>query len=401
MFTLNALLFLAMCQGTPNPPQANPYLEIPLEGRFGTQITARGLEESLMLAKTLGVKHVVFSINSPGGDPQAEGEIRNLLSRFDPTFQFHAVVREATGVAALPLVCCETILIRPGGKIGAVKPAFDEAQYQGMETRVVLANLALNLGEEAKRHGHSAELVRAMMDPAEALYGWRDSSGRVQISGLLPNGVHSDDFILKHPAGSVLTLTDRQAVELRFARPFDGSVADLGCELGFVGWASKGDAGRAVMAQATLVEQTKAATSTNWLRQHLIDQNRSQRIATKAAIEHSLGLAQRWDPRFGTYSTHKESGVCWGGFGAGGYESGRLTPEARQKWQDRSDFAMTELSKALSGVNKMRILEKQARDLGQKAFYPEERLDQMRLDITLHIAELVQARDNRFRDDHR
>jgi len=398
MKTLNAILFLTFLQVASAQPQENSYLEIPLEGRFGEQITARGLEESLKLAESLGVKHVVFTLNSPGGDQLVAKDIYNLLSKYDKTFQFHAFVREATGVAVAPLVWCETILIRPGGRIGGVNLVIDESRYPGIDTSVVLMNLALNIGEEAKRHGRSAELVQAMIDPGQAVNGWKDSSGRVQISPWIPNGVHTSDFILQHAPGAVLTLTDRQAVELRFARAYDGPVADLGRELGFQGWRPKSDAARALMAHATVAEQAKTTATRSDRQQFLIDQNRKRRAATKAAIERFLNLAHEWHPKLETYSTYRETAHWWGMFWDGWYDSGRLTLDARQKWQDRTDITVTALSKARGGVLEMKYLEKEARELGQEAFYPEGRLDDMRLDLELKIAMMVREREKHFRD---
>jgi len=398
MKTLNAALVLTLCCPLAfAQAQENPYLEIPLEGRFGSEITVRGLEESLKLAQSLGAKHVVFTINSRGGDQLAAKDVYNLLAKFDKTFQFHAVVTEATGVAVAPLVWCETILIRPGGRIGGVNLIIDESRYPGIDTSVVIMNLALNLGEEAKRHGRSAELVQAMMDPGQAVHGWRDNAGRVQISRWMPDGVHSNDFILQHEPGTVLTLTDRQAVELRFARAYEGTVAGLGRELGFQGWVSKGDAAQAIMVHATVAEQAKASAARSDRQQFRIDQNRRRRAATKASIERFLNLAHEWHPQLATYSTYRESAFWWGTFWDGWTD--RMTPEARLRWQDRTDLTVTALSKARGGVIEMKYLDREARELGQEAFYPEGKLDDMRLDLELKIAMLVREREKHFRDN--
>ncbi len=398
MKTLKATLFLSVFQAATAQSQDNPYLEIPLEGRFGEQITVRGLEDSLKLAESLGAKHVVLTLDSQGGDQLVAKDIYNLLSKYDKTFRFHAVVREATGVAVAPLVWCETILIRPGGRIGGVNLIIDESRYPGMDTSVVLMNLALNIGEEAKRHGRSAELVQAMMDPGQAVNGWKDSSGRVQISRWTPEGVHSSDFILQHAPGSVLTLTDRQAMELRFARAYEGTVAGLGRELGFQAWTSKSDAARALMAHATVAEQTRTTAAKSYRRQFLIDQNRKRRAATKASIERFLNLAHEWHPKLETYSTYRETAHWWGTFWDGWTDSGRLTPDARQKWQDRTDITVTALSKARGGVVEMKYLEKEAKELGQEALYPEGKLDDLKLDLELKIAMMVREREKHFRD---
>lgn len=399
MKTSMTAYFLTICQLASAQSQENPYLEIPLEGRFGAEITSRGLDESLKLAEGLGAKHIVFTLNSQGGDQLVAKDLYQLLSKYDKTFQFHAVVREATGVAVAPLVWCETILIRPGGKIGGVNLVIDETRYPGIDTSVVLMNLALNIGEEAKRHGRSAELVQAMIDPGQAVNGWKDSAGRVQISHWTPEGVHSNDFILQHAPGSVLTLTDRQAVELRFARAYEGTVAGLGRELGFQGWASKGDVARALMAHATVAEQAKTTASKSDRQQFLIDQNRRRRVATKASLERFLNLAHEWHPKLETYSTYRDTAHWWGTYWDGWSDSGRLSPEGRQKWQDRTDITVAALSKARGGAIEMKYLEKEAKELGQETLYPEGKLEDLRVDLELKIAMLIREREKHFRDN--
>lgn len=396
--TMTAALLL--CLAAAAQAQENPYLEIPLEGRFGEEVTVRGLEDAFKNAQCLGARHVVFTIDSRGGDQLVARDAYNLIAKYDKTFRFHALVRNATGVAVAPLVWCETILVLPGGRIGGVNLVVDETRYPGIETSVVLLNLALNAGEEAKRHGHSAELVQAMIDPGQAVNGWRDSAGRVQISRWIPNGVHTDDFILQHAPGAVLTLTDRQAIELRFARAYEGDVDGLGRELGLMGWASVGSAGRSSMSEATIVEKVKAEAARSDRQQFLVDQNRHRRTAAKSSIERFLNVANEWHPKLGTYSTYKETCHWWDHYWDGcGYDVGRLTPEARQKWKDRTDITIAALSKARSGVLEMKYLEKEARELGQQAFYPEGKLEEMRIDLELKIAMLAKERDKRFKDD--
>ena len=398
MKTLNAAVLFAISLATAAWAQENPYLEIPMEGRFGEQITVRGMEDALKAAQRLGARHIVLTFDSPGGDLLVAQQIYGLLSSHDRAFRFHAIVRRATGSAVAPLVWCDTILVRAGGRIGGADLAVEESGYPGIDPGVVLANLALTAAEEAKRHGLSPELVRAMIDPAQAVNGWRDSAGRVQISRWIPNDVHSADFIVQHPAGSVLTLTDRQAVELRFARAYEGDAAGLGRELGFAGWSTAGEAGRRAMAGATVAGP--AVPSRDDRRAFLIEQNRRRRAATKAAIERFLKLAHDWHPKLGTYSTYKETAHWWGTFWDGCViDTGRLTPESRRHWRDRTDLTVASLSKARGGVLEMKALEKEARELGQEPLYPEGKLEEMRLDLELKIAFLIRERDRRFKDD--
>jgi hypothetical protein len=399
MLSLAATTLLSACLAALAQAQENPYLEIPLEGRFGEQITARGLEDALQAALCPGVKHIVFTIDSQGGDQIAARDIYNLLGKYDKAFTFHAIVREATGVAVAPLVWCETILVRPGARIGGANVVIDGERYPGIEPGIVLANLAMNAAEEARRHGHSAELFQAMIDPGLPVNAWKDKAGRAQISRMVPNGVHTDDFIVWHVAGSLLTLTDRQAVELRLARAYEGNAAGMGRELGYPGWTSMGDAGREAMTDATVAEKTKSAAAKSDRQRFLIEQNLRRRTAAKASIERFLNLAHTWDPKLGTYTTIREAHAWWAPWWDGcDYDSRRLTAVARRTWMDRTDLAVVALSKARGSVLEMKHLEKEALQLGQKPLYPEGKLIEMRRDLELKIATLIEDRSRRFKE---
>jgi hypothetical protein len=400
MKTMIAITFLASWMAAGAQAQENTYLEIPIEGRFGDQVTARGVEDALKIAECLQAKHIVFSIDSKGGDQVVARDLYNILRKYDKAFRFHAVVKEATGVALAPVVWCETVFIRPGGRVGGVNLIIDEDRYSGIEPGVVLMNVALNAGEEARRHGRSAELVRAMIDPTEAVTAWRDNDCKVCVSKGMPDGIPGEEFIVMHMPGTVLTLSDRQAVDLEFAAPYDGDVAGLGQRLGLAGWVSAGEDGRRSMAKATQAETVKTAAALTDRRTFLIDQNARRRDAAKAAIERFLNLANEWQPKLETYSTYKERRVIWDGYWDGWTrETNRLTPEARRKWQDRTDVTVAALQKARAGVLEMKDLEKEAKGLSQPLTYTEGKLEEMRLDLELKIAMLVSERDKRFKDD--
>ncbi len=367
------------------------YLEVPIVGRFGETVTARGVDDALRAAESLGADHVVFTVDSRGGDPVAGRDVYQAIGKYDPRFRYHAIVRESTGTALGVLVWCDTISIRPGGKVGGMNVPLDEPMLAGIEPGVILLNVALMAGGEAGRHGHSAELVRAMIDPSEAVVAWTDEDGKPKVGRELPEGVSTDRLILDHPAGKVLTLDDRQAVEVGFA------VAD---SLALSEWADLGPAGREMMEDAAEMERAKKAALRDGRKNYLIDQNRARREATRAAIERFLNLAHEWNPKLGTYSTYKENREIWDRYWEGGStDTNRLTPEARQRWRDRTDVTAAALSKARGGVLEMRELEKEARRLGLPALYPNGALEEMRLDLELKIAMLVRERDQRFKEE--
>ena len=52
----------------PTKPDEALYLEVPIDGVFGEQVFAAGIEKALRYARRYRIEHVVFRINSAGGD---------------------------------------------------------------------------------------------------------------------------------------------------------------------------------------------------------------------------------------------------------------------------------------------------------------------------------------------
>jgi hypothetical protein len=261
---------------------------------------------------------------------------------------------------------------------------------------VILSNIALNAGVQAKERGRSAELVRAMIDPGEVVFAWKGAGGKAEFGLRLPPDIAKENILLEHKGGKLLTLGAEQLVALNFATAFDGPIDALGKELGIAGWTSKGNA-LATMTQAATTEKAAEDTKKTDRQAFLIDQNKKRREATKAGIERFLDLSHEWNPKLGTYSTQKE----WTGFweGAQMTDTGRLTSESRRKWQDRTDITVSALSKAIGGIVEMKKLEKEAKNLGQEPMYPEGKLETMYEDLNLTRSMLEKERDKRFKDD--
>jgi len=376
--------------------QDGSYLELPLKGKLGEEITASGVEKALKSAKAAGIRNIVFSVDSSGGDQMVCKDLVNLLGAADKDFKFYALVTEATGTAVVFIVRADKIFVRPDAKLGGVKLNTAKIEQDtGVGADVILSNIALNAGVQAKMRGRSAELIQAMIDPMEPVFAWKDA-GKVEFGRSLPKGTAKENILLEHKGGKVLTLTAAEAVALGFAEKYEGGADGLGKVLGVDGWAAKGNAG-ATMTEAAADEKKVQEGQKNDRQKFLIDQNRKRREATKTGIERCLDVAHSWNPKLGTYSTQKE----WGGYwdSNGGYDTGRLTPEARRKWQDRTSITVDYLSKAQGGVVEMKRLEKEAKGMGQELTYPEGKLDTIYEDLSLTITMLERERDKRFADD--
>ena len=222
--------------------QDGSYLEIPVKGKLGEEITASGVEKSLKGAKAAGIKNIVFSVECSGGDQLVARDLVNILRTTDKDFSYTSVVQEAVGLGVVFIIRADTIFVRPGAKIGGVHLNTTKIEQEtGVGSEVILANVALNAGVQAKAHGRPAELIRAMIDPLEPVYAWKGAGGKAEFGRSLPPDTAKENILLEHKAGKTLMLTDAEAVTLGFAQKFDGSVADLGKALGIAGWVSKGN----------------------------------------------------------------------------------------------------------------------------------------------------------------
>lgn len=387
---------LGLLLARPVLAQEGSYLEIPLKGKLGEEITASGVDKALKGAKAAGIRNIVFTVDSSGGDQKTCKDLVNILSSADKDLAFTAVVQEALGTAVVFIVRADKIFVRPGAKLGGVRLNTSKIEEEtGVGVDVILSNIALNAGVQAQARGRSPELIRAMIDPTEPVFAWKGAGGKVEFGRTLPGGVAKEAVLLEHKAGKVLTLTGEEAVALGFAQKFEGTVAELGKALGIEGWVAKGNA-HATLTEAAITEKTAEDGRKSDRQKFLIDQNRTRREDTKAGIERCLEVAHEWNPKMATYSTHKEWGGFWDG---GGYDSTRLTPEARRKWQDRTSITVGYLSKARGGVVEMKKLEKEAKVMGQELLYPDGKLETIYEDLSLTIAMLEREYDKRFMDD--
>ncbi len=375
--------------------QDGAYLEIPVKGKLGEEITASGVDKALKAAKAAGIKNIVFTVDSAGGDQMVAKDLVNLLGSADKEFAYYAVVQQATGTALVFIVRAEKIFVRPGARLGGVHLDTSKAEEQiGVGADVILSNVALNAGVQAKMRGRSPELVRAMIDPLEPVFAWKGADGKPEFGRSLPPGAAKESILLEHKAGKVLTLDEAQAVALGFAQKYDGTVAELGKTLGIDGWAAKGNAHETLTQAAA--EEKKAQDSLKGDRQQfLIEQNRKRREATKAGIERCLDVAHQWNPKMGTYATYQE----WNGYWSDGGDTNRLTPESRRKWQDRTAVTVDYLNKARAGVADMKKLDKEAKTLGQQPTYPDGKLDAMYEDLSITVTMIEREWDKRFMDD--
>ena len=93
--------------------------------------TTSGVSRSLVYARRHKIEHVVFTIDSQGGDQVEASKIYDLLAKYDEHMTFHAVIRDAVGVAVAIPVWCKNLFLRPGANLGGLVLTFDRDRYDG------------------------------------------------------------------------------------------------------------------------------------------------------------------------------------------------------------------------------------------------------------------------------
>ena len=360
------------------PPGATLYLEVPFVGRIGPHIVPRGIARCLAYASRNGIEHVVFFLDSRGGDQVAAHELKEILDRYDDRLTYHALVRDAVGLALIVAVYCDNVFLLPGANLGGSTLIFGKEPYEG-DVEILRSQLAHKAAAIAGKHGwHSDILVRAMIDPSETLAAWRTSQKAVELGRNLPPEIPESDVLFVDGPDSALTLSRSQAMALKVARGFKGRAAGLGALLGFKKWMLESDFGKEMMARATRSEQRRmrGVAARNAKR---VKRNLHRREKTRRYIERNLKDVNEWDSEQATNSTYSDNAERWNNYL--GWGNPQKTTVTRKQMRQQSYRTLRALKRARKGVLKMQKLELEAKELGLEPSYPDGQLDTILRDL--------------------
>lgn len=350
------------------PVDGTPYLEVPIAGTFGKDILAAGVEKSLRYAIANGVTHIVFTVDSRGGDVDAAREVSRLLEKYDPKLTYHAIVNRATGVAMAVPVWCDSIHMRPAASMGGVVLIFDEEGDESGETETVSAIAARGASIAASR-GLPGLVVAAMILPEETVAVWKDSDGKVHIAPQLPASVPMDRIILQDTPHRRVMLNQQQAVAIGMADVFDGSADELGSALEIADWSQASSYGIAAMQSAAnqqrIREQREQASALKHDRD--VKRNLTRYEELRKYIVATLEEYERTDPRKGKYSTYKAHHSYRGRYYRyydRYYDTGIFTDRSKREWLYRTDRSINLLLSVRRAIREIRRLEVQAKQLG-------------------------------------
>jgi hypothetical protein len=383
------------------PDRDGLYLVVPIKGELGTDVVADGIGRTISYAKRYRIQHLVFVVDSPGGDLDEVLMITRSMRRADQQLTFHAIIRRCQGAAlAIPLLC-ETLHVEPGALIGDTEQALGvgSRKYGNEDDQVLRTELARRAFEYAVSNGSPGVIVRAMLDPLESLSAWKETDGRLGMAMALPEDIPTENVIFTTKAGEMLVL-DYQQITAIGVPALEGGVAGLGAALGIDHWQAESDFGKTSMAQLVGQKRKQQASKDARFKQQL-KANILKRETTQASIEHSIMKAMEWDPTEGDYATYtKRYRRGWGDRGRRSddhyYAPGtNYTRESRNERQRRSDLTMGYLRKAAKACKSMKRFDAEAVKLGLEPTYNEGELDTMIQDMDTKYQFVEKQRNRR------
>ena len=347
-------------------PQDTLYLEVPIVGEFGRDVFADGVSKALRYAKRYRILHVVFVIDSEGGDLEDIEATYTLLRNNRRVLTYHAVVRNCTGGALAIPVWCDSMHLLPGARLGGSERPLSASSRMSDEDQILRAQIARGVVRETGLEGTVGDVVRAMIDPAVVLAAWRDEGGEIQVASAPPAGLPAERLVFRVGGGQVLVLSDRQAVELG-AESFAGDIESLGAVLGFSHWKEESDYGRRAMEEAA-AQKKRDAAQVQAKYAEAVEENIRKRGIAERYLEESVQRAAEWNPNDASYDYYvRRRGWGWRG------SKIRMTYDSRVRWQQLSDTAIGYLREAARAVTTIERLDRQAIELDlEPTFRPDE-----------------------------
>jgi len=372
------------------------YLEVPVIGELGEHVFATAVRRILAHAKSKRVGHVVFYLDSAGGDLDEAAMIYQALKKYSNSLTYHAIIRKCLGDAIAIPVWCKTVHVMPGATLGGLDRKLSEIstseRFQAEDEEVIRSQMAHEVVADTGRHPPASDVVRALLDPTVTLAAWRDDEENLRVDALVPSGLPKDRLIVHSDEKSVLQLSYAQMVALGM-QSFEGTAKDLGKALGIKHWELGSDYGQRTM-QKIAAERQKKARSKQRAYESKVKKNLARREKTERYIQHNMQQAAKWDPTKAEYATYAHR---WG-WGYGSWvttDSVELTKESKKKWRNRTDACMHYLNRAAKGLGSMKRYDKEAEKLGLEPSYEAGEIDKMIADIKVRFVNLGEHRNKK------
>ncbi|MDP8263795.1 MAG: NfeD family protein [Candidatus Ancaeobacter aquaticus] len=200
LFILSFLMILALCQTSQSDDTKTLY-EIPIKGTIDLGL-AGFVDRSIHEAKKANCETIILKIDTLGGRVDAAIKIRDSI--IDSQLKTIAFInKRAISAGALIALATKTIIIAPGGTIGAAKPIkMGFSQSPGTVDEKVVSFLRTEFKSTAEMNGHPPRIAEAFVDQDIVIEGLSDK-------------------------GKLLTLTANESVTWKLARFKSSSVSDI------------------------------------------------------------------------------------------------------------------------------------------------------------------------------
>jgi ATP-dependent protease ClpP protease subunit len=206
--------------------QGAAYVQIPVVGEIGTDVTADSIRQALAEAKQYHPQYIVLVFDSNGGRVDTTFDICDQLAAASKDFKIAASVKKAYSAAAMIAMSCKDIYMMPGSVLGAAVPM--KLTQNG--PRDIEAKFASAIEAKARTYvaaGHDDLLLRGMMEMNLEIY-LSQKDGKPVLSTTAPGA-------LLKPRGQILTLTAADAVNCGIAH-LAGDLTHMGNQLAGGPW---------------------------------------------------------------------------------------------------------------------------------------------------------------------
>jgi hypothetical protein len=307
------------------------YLEVPLKGGIGKEITAPGVRNALKLAHTRKATHVVFLMDTPGGRVADAKAIGKVLDDDKGDLTYCVVVQRSFSAGMYIVARADHVYYTESGASGAAVSFKTDVDTGSAQVDAKMnAAWSADLATTAESHGQSGAAYRAMVIQDACLYAVKDASGKVTLSDQQPA---TGTYQTIDTAQTIFAPTARVACDLGMGTMLKSANAPLvGEALGAGSWSAAAPATPAPLADgARMVESRHAECErhrTELQRQGKLISDISKRYAVQ------LKIAARANPRVSDdiYST----------------QGGMLTAASQVKWREQTDACMREYNTALA-----------------------------------------------------
>lgn len=224
---------------------ASQYVVVPVKGTIGVEVTAHGLRAALLQTKGRGVKHVVFTVDSPGGYVFEAVQILETLKEFDTDLTYHCLIESgAISAASVFAAGADRIYVRPGARLGGAVAYTSDNSTGATEVDAKFNSIwSAEVASRAESKGHNGDAFRAMIIMANQL--WQsDADGSLSSRSRGPQDTQIDG------PNTVLTISAAQMVRGGMATMVETPIDSMGAMTGVEDWAELRTIGQRAMLTA-------------------------------------------------------------------------------------------------------------------------------------------------------